>query len=295
MSVSRAHVHAGLACARALLARLFFLAQVNENDVSASTYLHCPGSFLRLACACCRLSGSFRCNKSGSSAHALGLCVHALAFPSCSAPHSIACASFSLCMVLSLWCPPRSTRTSSLWLCSAQWGSLSAWLCSVVLRLVPCFAYWAARILRNGPPQLYFWVLTGFNLPKWTFQVVLRLACLLLFLSVCHTKRLQSVQKWSERVVFLTCKLRHVLPGKKQRAFFFDMWMFTSGSIFLKHDLQQRFPPQRCSLFFVRSTSTSVPALVLTRCVRATILRPWADLSILWMHKSLENHIVLRL
>ena len=168
-------------------------------------------------------------------------------------------------------------------------------LCSVVLRLVPCFAYWAARILRNGPPQLYFWVLTGFNLPKWTFQVVLRLACLLLFLSVCHTKRLQSVQKWSERVVFLTCKLRHVLPGKKQRAFFFDMWMFTSGSIFLKHDLQQRFPPQRCSLFFVRSTSTSVPALVLTRCVRATILRPWADLSILWMHKSLENHIVLRL
>ena len=63
-------------------------------------------------------------------------------------------------------------------------------------------------------------MLTGFNLPKWTFQVVLHLACLLLFPSVCHTKRLQSVQKWSERVVFLTCKLRHVLPGKKQRVFF---------------------------------------------------------------------------
>ena len=46
MSVSCAHAHAGLACARALLARLFCLVQVNENDVSASTYLHCSGSFL---------------------------------------------------------------------------------------------------------------------------------------------------------------------------------------------------------------------------------------------------------
>ena len=63
MSVSRGHAHAGRA--RALLARraivcLFFLVQVNENDVSASTYLHCPGSFLRLACARCRLSGSLQ-------------------------------------------------------------------------------------------------------------------------------------------------------------------------------------------------------------------------------------------
>ena len=60
MSVSRAHAHAGLARARALLARLFFLVQVNENDVSASTYLHCPGSFLRLTCARCRLFGSLQ-------------------------------------------------------------------------------------------------------------------------------------------------------------------------------------------------------------------------------------------
>ena len=177
----------GLACARACRSRVrtrMLVSRVHAyffSRRSTKTYGHCPGSFLRL--------GACRCNKSGSSVHALGLPMHALAFPSCSAPHSIACASFSLCIVLSLWCPPRSKRTSSLWLCSAQWGSLSAWLCSVVLRLVPCFAYWAARILRNGPPQLYFWVLTGFNLPKWTFQVVLRLACLLLFLSVCHTKR----------------------------------------------------------------------------------------------------------
>ena len=39
MSVSRAHAHAGLAHARALIARLFFLAQLNENDVSAAARL----------------------------------------------------------------------------------------------------------------------------------------------------------------------------------------------------------------------------------------------------------------
>ena len=61
MSASRTHTHAGLACAHAVLARLYFLAPVHENDVSASTYGHCPGSFLRLACARCRLFGSLQC------------------------------------------------------------------------------------------------------------------------------------------------------------------------------------------------------------------------------------------
>ena len=45
VTASRAHAHvglawhAGLARARALIARLFFLAQVNENDVSAAARL----------------------------------------------------------------------------------------------------------------------------------------------------------------------------------------------------------------------------------------------------------------
>ena len=178
MSVSRAHAHAGLACARARVARLFFLAQVNENDVSASTYLHCPGSFLRLLAHAVACLGACRCNKSGSSEQ----------LP----VHRSLCVSFSLSDALSFNTDPFTL---------AVLRPMGLFVCLAVLRCSPSGSLFCLLSGPN-PPQLYFWVLTAFNLPKWTFQVVLRLACLLLFLCACRKKRLQSVQKWSERVVF---------------------------------------------------------------------------------------------
>ena len=64
VTASHAHAHVGLACTRACWSRVctrstctpIFSRAGPRNDVSASTYGHCPGFFWRLACARCRLS-----------------------------------------------------------------------------------------------------------------------------------------------------------------------------------------------------------------------------------------------